>query len=373
MEAEDQNRQEAVTVETYRPGHFAEAAWEVVADESKQESFQAEQFESINPAKYVVDPMFADFSQLEQNAEVKPISEIPKSEPKAEPDQSQFNAQPEFVAASAPQLGSSTAETSTGDHFNGDEASLNESDSSQDSGETEQSATNNEQSYVEAELDSGAKDPQEELQAQSNQVEIDIEPNEQPVREPIIAAPETVDVPPQPEVPQHESEVFSVMDQALRAEYERGLAAAREQVELIQKQYEERYTVIWEDMQTQLDEAIAGHERQAVDLAFQIARRLVGDAVGANREYIVPIIQQAIKSAGGARIKSVRVSPADFEFLSLGSYGEIIKSGQDTKLIFESDESIRSGCVLCTTAGEIDCDLDKAWERLRSKTLDGAK
>jgi flagellar biosynthesis/type III secretory pathway protein FliH len=161
--------------------------------------------------------------------------------------------------------------------------------------------------------------------------------------------------------------------QALEEGYARGCAEARAEIELYQQQLEERYTVLWEDMQTQLRETTDAHEQQAVELAFQIARRMVGAVVNSQKEYVVSVVKEALQVAGSSEIKTVRVSPQDFEFLQLGGYGERIKIHGDKKLVFESDESIRSGCIVVTNAGEVDFDLDRAWARMHEKALQGPR
>jgi flagellar biosynthesis/type III secretory pathway protein FliH len=122
-------------------------------------------------------------------------------------------------------------------------------------------------------------------------------------------------------------------------------------------------------MQIQLDEARQINEVRAVDLALQVAKRLVGDVVDHQRDYIYRVLKEAIKSAGGSTISAVRVSPQDFDFLKLDNYGEKSKFLNGEPLSFVSDESIRAGCVLVTTSGEVDFDLARAWERMRAKVV----
>jgi flagellar biosynthesis/type III secretory pathway protein FliH len=154
---------------------------------------------------------------------------------------------------------------------------------------------------------------------------------------------------------------------ALLESYERGCADTRQEVIAVQEQLEERYRLLWEDMHTQLDETLRLNEARAVELAMQVARRLVGDVVEHQREYINHVIHEAMKVAAGAEISAVRISPGDYEFLKLADYsaGKNVVAGNALKFI--SDESIRAGCVLVTSAGEVDYDLDRAWERIKSK------
>jgi flagellar assembly protein FliH len=122
-------------------------------------------------------------------------------------------------------------------------------------------------------------------------------------------------------------------------------------------------------MQSQLDQLVKLHETKAVELALAVAKRLVGDVVDERRDYIQGVVSQAVQLANGSKILSVRVGPNDFEFLKLSQYAEQTRIILGEGVKFISDESIRAGCVLVTSAGEIDFNLDAAWERIKSRVL----
>ena len=109
-------------------------------------------------------------------------------------------------------------------------------------------------------------------------------------------------------------------------------------------------------------------ERQAVELALQVARKIIEQAVEINPEYIIPIIREAITSSGSAIIRKVRISPQDMEFVEYAGLRKQLKEF-DGSWDFEADESIRSGCIVETSASQIDYQLDKAWERVRDQVV----
>lgn len=125
---------------------------------------------------------------------------------------------------------------------------------------------------------------------------------------------------------------------------------------------------VLQDLESQFAQQLGLVEKQAIELAVQISRKIIVDAVELNPEYIVPLIKEAIEQSGTARITRVRVSPEDLEFISLVGIEKHVKNSEDTWR-FEADPSIKSGCVLDSSAGEIDYQLDKAWERLRDQIL----
>jgi flagellar assembly protein FliH len=132
------------------------------------------------------------------------------------------------------------------------------------------------------------------------------------------------------------------------------------------QEYSSRFETLVEDTRSQIAETIRDNEQQAVELAFQIARKLIGTVVTDHREYIQDVISEALKAAGNAEIHSVRVSPQDFEFLSASQMAE-----RAWKL--ERDDSIGAGCIVVTSSGEVDFDLEKSWTRMREKVTRGPK
>lgn len=134
------------------------------------------------------------------------------------------------------------------------------------------------------------------------------------------------------------------------------------------KAIEERYATLIEDMNTQIQEGIDGVERRAVEFAVQVAKKLVGTTVEVNPEYILGIIKEATKLTGGATIKAIRVSPQDLEFLKMLSPDKQFKEF-DGSWSFQADETIHAGCVVEISSGEVEFDLDKAWERIKESVI----
>lgn len=161
--------------------------------------------------------------------------------------------------------------------------------------------------------------------------------------------------------------------QALKAEaLEAGRQAAMTELKEVEKQrwdaLEKRFSTIVNDLVSQTKQYLVTIERSAVELTLEIANKLIGHAVEINPEYIIDIVNTAIGKAGGAAVKTVRVSPEDMEFIEVVGIARKIKE-YDGSWQFESDASVRSGCIVQTTAGEIDFQLDVAWERIKEQVL----
>lgn len=163
-------------------------------------------------------------------------------------------------------------------------------------------------------------------------------------------------------------------------EHERLLRAAREEALLEAKQIaqaeaearvqelEAQLSAITEDLKVQVAETLLSAEHKAAELALSVARKLIGAAAEGSSEYLGPVLKEAIAAAGSADIKRIRVSPRDYETLK-GLKADSFGAASDSSWTFEADESIHVGCVVVTAAGEVDFDLDKAWERIKKKIL----
>jgi len=158
----------------------------------------------------------------------------------------------------------------------------------------------------------------------------------------------------------HEQELEAVRT-ATRQEVE--AQAGHESEERI-RAIEERYRTIIDDMGAQIHQEIEAVERRAVEFSLQIARKLVGTIVEINPEYILQVIKEAVKLTGGATIKAIKVNPQDLEFLKMVSPDRQFKEF-DGSWSFQADETIRAGCIVETSSGEVEFNLDKAWERIK--------
>jgi flagellar biosynthesis/type III secretory pathway protein FliH len=309
MAAEVRDSDENVTVGTYRPSEYTQANWPVVNSPKEASEFVLTTFDRVSDATQEVDGMFADFGSAAKEAiELSREAGDFDLNPVIEVDVEHLSASPDLCEQQT------------------------------------QSAATDEDDIV------GPKHVGDlELEDETAVAQLNMAKDNDASTGQIIQI--------------NEEQLKS----ALTESYERGCADTRLEVVSVQEQLEEHYRLLWEDMQSQLEEALKLNETRAVELALQLARRLVGDVVENQRDYILRTINEAMKVAAGAEVSAVRVSPRDYEFLKLADYGDPKKFISGQALNFISDESIRAGCVLVTSAGEVDYDLDSAWQRIRSK------
>lgn len=146
------------------------------------------------------------------------------------------------------------------------------------------------------------------------------------------------------------------------------LLEAEKEREKSQHAQMESFKTIISDMLTQYKELLEQFEKQSVELCMLVAKRIINHAVEINPDYITEIIRAALDQAGMSAIKKIKVSPQDLEFIEVLKVSDQFKEF-DGSWQFEADETVNAGCIVETSAGEIDFDLDAAWERVKNEVL----
>lgn len=149
---------------------------------------------------------------------------------------------------------------------------------------------------------------------------------------------------------------------------EEGRNSARTEAEENLKALEARLSTTLDDIRVQISESLTTTEQKAAELALLIARKLIGSVVESSSDYILPIVKEAIALSGSAQIKRIRVGTRDYEFLQ-NIKPAALGAESDAAWSFEADDSIHIGCVVVTTGGEVDLNLEQAWERIRAQIL----
>jgi len=305
-------------VRTFKPSGFQASEFEVVAAGTIATEFSPQQFAIVEGAPRMVDPMFDVYDNLvtiEQDFEEEEISI----------ESSSFVEDREVTASDVEEAGVTLDESSAKDLAGNMDVANEGEESALEAGEE--------------------KADREEPVVLASEVEL----LHQKFEEELLAV--------QAEHERHLEEIKVALQQELSAQY---AAESEDKVKAV----EERYRTIIDDMSGQIRQEVEAVERRAVEFAIQVARKLVGTIVEINPEYILQVIQEAVKLTGGATIKAIRVSPQDLEFIKMLSPERQFKEF-DGSWSFQSDDTIRAGCVLETSSGEVEFDLDKTWERIK--------
>ena len=111
---------------------------------------------------------------------------------------------------------------------------------------------------------------------------------------------------------------------------------------------------------TQLRQTLAREsETRLVELALAIGRKIVGYEIAHNREVIVNIAREALKSVGNQQEVTLKMNPDDLQFLENAQTPLSQLAEHINHISVEAVESIESGgCVIDSACGVIDAQID---------------
>jgi flagellar assembly protein FliH len=112
------------------------------------------------------------------------------------------------------------------------------------------------------------------------------------------------------------------------------------------------------------EEVLDALERDAIELALALARKILAGAFQARPELVVEVVQGALRRIGDRRSITVLVNPADLELVK-ASIGDITAQGSGVELCeLQSDERVApGGAIVRTSDGEVDASVQTQLER----------
>jgi flagellar assembly protein FliH len=157
---------------------------------------------------------------------------------------------------------------------------------------------------------------------------------------------------------------FSALEEAARIEgynrgHEEGYAAGLAAAEAAMAAQVEQLARLATDVIQQHANFYRAAERQVVDLALQIAQKVVEHEVENMPDLAVGVIRAALDEMDARTAVRVRVSPDDEELLRR-RWPQVVPPGVDSQRIeIQVDERIQSGgAVIETTQGQVDAQLE---------------
>jgi flagellar assembly protein FliH len=101
-------------------------------------------------------------------------------------------------------------------------------------------------------------------------------------------------------------------------------------------------------------------ERQAVDLALAVARKIVCHEVSVNRELVIGVVKEALERVSDQERIKIRVSPCAGDLLRDPACELNANVQNKGGICIEEDENISSGgCVIETELGDIDARIEE--------------
>ena len=143
---------------------------------------------------------------------------------------------------------------------------------------------------------------------------------------------------------------------------ERGMAEARVRVE----QALEAVAAAERAMAEMHDRYVAEAEAAAVDLAFQIAEKVIGTTIATDREAVLGVVSGALLRTTDREHIVLEVNPSDFELVRDSAAELAARLGGISRMEVVSERRVEAGgCVVRTEAGEIDARVSAQLERVR--------
>ena len=138
-----------------------------------------------------------------------------------------------------------------------------------------------------------------------------------------------------------------------------GMASERKKVEPFLNNF---YQALLE-LERVKSEICVNAEKETIDLALAIAKKIVGHEVSMNKDFVLGVVKDALKKSVDNDKITVRINPSDLQFIKdariqFSDYVDNIE-----KIAFEEDKTIlNGGCVIETSLGEIDARIDKQFQ-----------
>jgi flagellar assembly protein FliH len=143
---------------------------------------------------------------------------------------------------------------------------------------------------------------------------------------------------------------------------ERGLAEARARAE----QALAAVAAAERSMAEMQDRYVAEAEAAAVDLAFQIAEKVVGATIASDPRAVLGVVSGALLRTTDRDHLVLEVNPGDFELVRDSASELAARLGGINRMEVVSERRVEAGgCVVRTEAGEIDARVSSQLERVR--------
>lgn len=106
-------------------------------------------------------------------------------------------------------------------------------------------------------------------------------------------------------------------------------------------------------------------EKEVVELALAIARKVICREVEISREVVVCVAREALAKVENPGKIKIKMSPSDLQFINQTKYQLSSLFENMDNVIVEAEDSIQSGgCVIETDLGEIDARIEKQLQAL---------
>jgi flagellar assembly protein FliH len=167
-------------------------------------------------------------------------------------------------------------------------------------------------------------------------------------------------------VAQAHAQADAIADEARRRGHEEGFAAGLADAAATVAPAVEALAAAAAGVEAERAEYLARAERHAVELALQIAEKVVGATLAADADAVLSVVAGALRRTAERDHLVINVHPDDFEVVR-ASAGDIAdRLGGVGRLEVVSERRVsRGGCLVRTQEAEIDAGIDRQIARVR--------
>jgi|GEM_PF-4102796 len=148
------------------------------------------------------------------------------------------------------------------------------------------------------------------------------------------------------------------------AGHAQGIQETRSEMESKHEAEISRLKNMVEQTLAELKEISRQSEKEAVELALSIAKKIVSATVELKPDYIIEIVRKGVQRLGAATPFQIRISEQDYEFLDVVGFPQDISEGE-LGIKYVADPLIKEGCIIETDFGIVDLELEQMWSQIK--------
>ncbi len=173
---------------------------------------------------------------------------------------------------------------------------------------------------------------------------------------PEAASPEETTVVPEIDTEKLEREAY-------QKGFQQGEITAREEAEKKIESFMKRYADSIEEISRVKSYLYSRTEKEVVRLAIEIAKKIVGREIKANRSIIQTLVRVALSRVTEKASVTVRLNPVDYKFMR--EQNDALANAEGRDVILQSDNSIeQGGCLVETSCGDIDARIGEEFSEV---------
>lgn len=159
----------------------------------------------------------------------------------------------------------------------------------------------------------------------------------------------------------------SISEEAWQNGYAEGMEAAVKKNEEILAEAEQTLQAA----QDERDRILAEMEKEIVELALKVARKVVACELKTNREVVVSIVEEALAACSNRENAVVRVSAEDGEYLEQNKDEALSSISGSDSIKIKPDNSLSPGdCVIETSFGSVDAGANTKMNKIEEAFMD---